>query len=503
MSLAAALEATVATLRRRPAEVLPFYALGAAVPAIGRVFILAALAASYLHLATTGRLSTVVAELASRDLNAPDPDANPEAFSAWMDGVGPVVADLFTPVVVLLLLAGTGLALLAFLLLTAVASAARYATVAACLRGEAGLEAGVAGVRRHWRTYLGLFLLEVALWILLAVGALVPTAVAAAISPLFGALVGVLGALLWLVVVVAARAVFALAQPAVVVHRTGVAGSLRAGAGYLRREPGAAIGYFLIAIGALVGFTVVAGGLSLIDASSVGGPLALFGIVPALELTKTGLFVADRGELDPPAAPTGRLRDRLAGGARRGLHALGAFVRRSPGLNALSAAIGVAGFAAGWAAARPFVGALEVSIAERLADHVPPVAAVDLFANNWLVAFATAFSGLAGAIPAAVSVWTNGFILGVFARLEAELPALVAFVVPHGLLEIPALLAAGALGFALGGAWWRTWRGGADRAALADAIERAFWVLVGIGVLLAVAALVEGFLSPYYWRPFI
>ena len=35
---------------------------------------------------------------------------------------------------------------------------------------------------------------------------------------------------------------------------------------------------------------------------------------------------------------------------------------------------------------------------------------------------------------------------------------------------------------------------------LADAIERGFRVLDGMGVMLAVAALLEGFVSPYYYR---
>jgi Integral membrane protein DUF95. len=50
---------------------------------------------------------------------------------------------------------------------------------------------------------------------------------------------------------------------------------------------------------------------------------------------------------------------------------------------------------------------------------------------------------------------------------------------------------------------WRAFRGRLSRTGFADAIENAFWVLVGIGVLIAVAALIEGFVSPYYWRPFL
>ncbi|MFW6000618.1 MAG: stage II sporulation protein M, partial [Halorubrum sp.] len=55
----------------------------------------------------------------------------------------------------------------------------------------------------------------------------------------------------------------------------------------------------------------------------------------------------------------------------------------------------------------------------------------------------------------------------------------------------------------LGAVSWRTFRGRASRDRLADALETAFWVTVGLGVLFVVAAVIEGFVSPYYWRPFL
>jgi uncharacterized membrane protein SpoIIM required for sporulation len=172
-------------------------------------------------------------------------------------------------------------------------------------------------------------------------------------------------------------------------------------------------------------------------------------------------------------------------------------------LHAVSLGVAVVGFAAGWVAIEPFLGLGSTSIAERLADHNPILATVEFGANNWSVAVSTAFAGLALAVPAAGALFFNGFVLGLIARTEEALPELLAFVVPHGILEIPAFVVAGALGFSLGGAGWRTLRGRTSVDGLADAVERAFWVAVGLAVLLGIAAVIEGFVSPYYYRPFL
>ena len=33
--------------------------------------------------------------------------------------------------------------------------------------------------------------------------------------------------------------------------------------------------------------------------------------------------------------------------------------------------------------------------------------------------------------------------------------------------------------------------------------ETAVWVTIGLGLLFAGAAVIEGFVSPFYWRPFL
>ncbi|HKJ59430.1 MAG TPA: stage II sporulation protein M, partial [Halobacteriales archaeon] len=437
------------------------------------------------------------------DLNAPDPQAEPEAFSAWVDGVAPAFEPLFTPVVVGTLAVGFLLTILALVVLGAMVSAGQIGACSGRLRDERGLTAGVAAVRDHSVSFLGLFVLEGVIWTVATLGAILPVAAGYAVSPTVGVLAAPFAFLLWLLVVLATRAVFAFAPVAVVVDRTGVVGSLRGATGFLRRNPVEAGGYYLIAIGALVGYSVVAGVLSLVEAGAAAAPVALLVVIPAIELVKTGLYADHRGDLAPPSAPGATVGEQVAAGLRRGLREMAAFVRGRPGVTLLAVAIGLAGFAVGWAAAGPFVGAIDASIAERLAEHVPPAAALNFFGNNLSVAVATAYAGVALSIPAALSVWFNGVLLGAVARLEVAPVALAAFVVPHGLFEIPAILVSGALGLHLGYAFWRTWRGGAGRTYLADELERAFWVLVGVGILLAVAALIEGFVSPYYWRPFV
>ena len=503
MSLSAALHAAAAVLRRRPSDLLPFYALGAATPAIARIATFLGLGFALLYLRTTGRLGPVVADLSGRDLNAPDPQAEPEAFSAWVEGLVPAFEPLFTPLTVATLAAGFVLTLFALIVLGAMVSAGQIGACSARLKDERGLTAGVAAVADHWVSFLGLFVLEGLVWTVATLGAVLPVAVGYAVSPAVGILLSPFAFLLWLLVVLATRAVFAFAPVAVVVDRTGIVGSLRGAGGFIRRNPVEAGGYYLVAIGSLVAYSIVAGVLSLVEAGSAVAPVALLLVVPALDLVKTGVYADHREMLAPPSAPATTIRAQVADGLGRGLWEMAAFVRGRPGVTLLAVALGLAGVAAGWAAAGPFVGSIDTSIAERLADHVPPAAAVSFFGNNLTVAVATAYAGLALSIPAALSVWFNGVILGAVARLEVAPAILAAFVAPHGLFEIPAILLSGAVGIHLGVAWWRTWRGGAGRSYLADELERAFWVLVGVGMLLAVAAVIEGFVSPYYWRLFL
>ncbi|WP_143415526.1 DUF373 family protein, partial [Halorubrum sp. SD612] len=257
MDLSAAVTATTATLRRRPADVLPFYLLGTAVPVIARLGAFAALAGIYLHLELTGRLAAAGDALAGVE---PPPDTqDPEALQAWAEGLTPAFEPLLTPTVGVLFAAGVlltvGLAILAY----AVVSAGQLSAVIASLRDERGLVGGIAGARSRWLTFLGLYVAELLLWV--AVLALGSIAVGAAFlaNPFLGAAVAVGALLVGFVALALVRILFAFAPVAVVVDDAGVVGGVEGAGGFVRSNPVDAAAYLVVAIGTLVAVASVAG----------------------------------------------------------------------------------------------------------------------------------------------------------------------------------------------------------------------------------------------------
>jgi uncharacterized membrane protein SpoIIM required for sporulation len=502
MDLSSAVTATVSTLRRRPADLIPFYLLGTAVPVIARVGMFTALAGVYLHFELTGRLAIAREALAELDLTPPDTQ-DPEAVQAWGESLAPALEPLASPTAIALLAAGT-LATVAIAVLSyAAVSAGQMSAVVARLRSGRGLTAGVAGVRDRWLTFLGIYVAELLCW--LGVFLLGGLAIGAAfvVNPFLGAAAALVVLLVGLVALLLVRIVFAFAPAAVVVDDAGAVGAVEGAGGFVRSNPADAAAYLVVAVGVLVGISSAASALAFLGGGAVVALVSAVVAAPALDLLKTVLYGDYRGTVDPLDPPAAGIRSQLSGGVRRGWREMVAFVRRTPGLHALVVVVGIGFGALGWLAVDPFVGAVTTSIESRLVGHVPPVAALNFFGNNWSVAIATSLAGVALVVPTLSSIAFNGFALGATAALEENLAALAAFVVPHGLLEIPALFVSGALGVHLGIVSWQTLRGRRSRIEFADALEGAFWVLIGVGVLIAVAALIEGFVSPYYWRPFL
>ncbi|WP_432508404.1 stage II sporulation protein M [Halorubrum ezzemoulense] len=501
MDLSAAVTATTATLRRRPADVLPFYLLGTAVPAIARLGPFAALAGIYLHLELNGRLAAARDSLAG--VEPPPETQDPEALQAWAEGLGPAFEPLLTPTVVVLFAGGVLLAVALSVLAYAVVSAGQLSAVAASLRDDRGLVAGIAGARSRWLTFLGLYVAELILWIGVVALGLIAVGAAFLANPFLGAAVAIGTLLAGFVALALVRILFAFAPAAVVVDDAGVVGGVEGAGGFVRSNPVDAAAYLAVAIGALVAVASVASGIAFVGGGPVVALASAVVVAPALDLLKTVLYGDYRGTVDPLSPTEAGLRAQLGGGLRRGWRELRGFVRSTPGSHALALGVAVGFGALGWVAAAPFAEMAPTSIEGRIAGQIPPVAALTYFGNNWGVAIATAFSGVGLALPALSSLAFNGLALGATAALEENLSALVAFVVPHGIFEIPALVVSGALGVRLGAVSWRTFRGRASRERFADALETAFWVTVGIGILITVAAVIEGFVSPYYWRPFL
>lgn len=501
MEFADALQAVIAAYRTRTDEILPAYFLSPAVTQVARVVALVGLAVAYAYLEATGRLARFRRDLRAAE-DPPGTTAGIEAYERWFESVGPAVERLVTTELLWLLVATLLAAVVVFTLLYPLARGAQLAGCWAAMTDGRASVAALAGARRYWRPLLGLVLLQAVVLTVLTAAVVAPVAVLARESAAAAVAVALLLGFLWLVAVVVLRLVVAFAGVAIVVDDAGLRAGLAGAGGFIRANPLWVVGYSLAVLGvyALVGSAAAAGGPG---SGAASGLLGFVLVSPTLDLLKTALYGDHAAAVDPPTATDRSAVTQVRGGLARGWRTMKAFVAGHPGLHLLAAALMVAGGVGGWLLAGPYEGLLTTSIEGRLATHSPRTAVVTFTTNNVAVAISSAFSGLALGVPTAAALLFNGGLLGALARLEVAPLVLVAFVVPHGVVELPALVIAGALGFSLGGDAWRAVRGRLDRAGLADALERAFWVLVGVAMLLAVAGLIEGVLSPYYYRPFL
>ena len=118
--------------------------------------------------------------------------------------------------------------------------------------------------------------------------------------------------------------------------------------------------------------------------------------------------------------------------------------------------------------------------------------------NNIIKLFAILLLGIfAGIIPLFAS-FTNGMVLGIFACLVSESLSWKFFLVgilPHGIIEIPVLILATAVGIRLGKiTLWRLFGGKIGiKKELAKALK--FYIIV-LAPLLVIAAMIEAFITP-------
>jgi len=211
---------------------------------------------------------------------------------------------------------------------------------------------------------------------------------------------------------------------------------------------------------------------------------------------------------------------RALGIAKFLLHGFPALVRRSTGALSASTALWLLGVLLAYAVAtlRPdiardlcpqkYLDRAEAAATQRLqqghaayVDMDPafvPLWSSTLVANNVQATFVVFAFGIAAGLGTAAMLVVNGLLFGVVAASFAAegVPGVFwTFVAAHGPVEIPAFLLAGAAGLRLGGALLRP---GARtrRGALVHEAMDAGRILGGTTVLLAVAAVIEGFVSP-------
>ncbi|HUG39506.1 MAG TPA: stage II sporulation protein M [Longimicrobiales bacterium] len=132
-----------------------------------------------------------------------------------------------------------------------------------------------------------------------------------------------------------------------------------------------------------------------------------------------------------------------------------------------------------------------------------PVMSSGIIANNVQVTFFAFAGGILAGIGTALLLVVNGISLGAVTGLfhnEGAGAVLWQFVAPHGVIELTAICIAGAAGLLLGSALIHPGRR-RRTDALAERAREAVSLLAGTTLLLVLAGLVEGFVSPARIHP--
>jgi uncharacterized membrane protein SpoIIM required for sporulation len=127
--------------------------------------------------------------------------------------------------------------------------------------------------------------------------------------------------------------------------------------------------------------------------------------------------------------------------------------------------------------------------------------ATEVFTNNVRVAILAFGSGVLLCLPTSLLLVTNGANLGVAGGMFAaagELPKFFGLILPHGLLELTAVVVAGGAGLRLG---WAVVAPGdrSRRDALAEEGRRSVVIVLGLILAFLVAGLIEGFVTGQPW----
>ena len=121
-----------------------------------------------------------------------------------------------------------------------------------------------------------------------------------------------------------------------------------------------------------------------------------------------------------------------------------------------------------------------------------------IFINNAIKALGLVFLGILLGLPPLFFIGLNGFILGGFGSALESVKGwryVIASLVPHGVIEIPVILLATALGLTVGmeSLKWLVRRESRVKLQLSDRLKVYLrWILPG----LAVAAIIEVFVTP-------
>ncbi len=125
--------------------------------------------------------------------------------------------------------------------------------------------------------------------------------------------------------------------------------------------------------------------------------------------------------------------------------------------------------------------------------------AAQLMANNIKVSIACLALGITFGIGSMLMIFYNGLLLGAICTeycLGGQTIFMLGWLMPHGVIEIPAFILAGQAGVILGNCLLKP--GGSRRNALREKTYDLAILICGIAVLLVWAGIVESFMSQYH-----
>lgn len=506
MTVGSALQTGLRLLVDRPADVLPVYLLGIGLAATVRVPLVVAIGVALALLVSDGRLETLVTELEAfietTDLDPAAIESTPESIPS---GLETAVADVFSPAIIGLVGGGVMIALVVGVVAGGLSNAVALHGIYGALLGDDGIRAALDGLADDWLSFVGLSILQTLLTLL----GLVPIVIGLglfALSPPAGAVATAIGVLLGVGLIIVSSLLLAFAGQSIVADDVGLLGGVRRSARLPITRPWTVVGYILVALTVFAVLSILGSLFSLLGVSQLSGIVGPLLLLPFLDIFKFGLY-ADRSF--PIVEPTEAAADehattrsarphrtRFVAAFRDGLVALGGFLRRAPLSVLFATAIFAAAAIVSYQVTAGFGAEIPTPAEPGLVfGSFPLDTFVMLAANNWLVSATATFGGLALGVPTGVDMLLNGGLIGALYGVT-DRTAFLALVAPHGVVELPAIFVAGGLGFHIAAVVLGVFTGGATVTRLVETLRLAYRVLLGLAVVLVVAALIEAFLTP-------
>jgi len=484
--------------------ILPFYFIGMGVPAVLRVSYLVTAALVYLALLRREAIAEVNDILESIDVE--EFEQNPEPLAErYAEEFDRIAELLFVPEVITIITVSLAVTVVLAIVLNGVVGAGKVHALYSAFTDDDPVRDGVSGIARDASTFILLSVVEIgAILTVLSVLSVFGLVVTSLLGGALAAVVGFLFLLIILFAVLAVHMLFVFAPQSVVIEDKGAAEAIKRNVDFVRDNPVEFVAYIIFFFAAGIGISTISGFFGALGAPVAFAVIWFMAFSPFIGAVKVDMYTRySKGGDEIAFQPVEPTTDRVVDALRRGLRETADFTKSALPYLAIVLAV----FFGSIAFTRLYLSAAEIgfetSIARRIEATSPLGSFVNYSTNNWMVAIAQSYAGLAVAIPALVSVFYNGALLGFFMATEVDLVEFIAFVVPHGLIEMPAFLVSGALGLHLGVVVWKHIRGRLSRDELSDEIERAYHVLLGLGVLFVVAGFVESFFSPYYYRLFL